>query len=75
MFFQRQHVLTQLKGHHQAGKGEGHPITGHQGPRGGIKVNLYSFLILVLGGSGWSAPRPGQFTPGKDPVLILQEAG
>jgi hypothetical protein len=28
-------------------KGKGHPITGHQGPRGG----------------GWSAPRPGRFTP------------
>jgi hypothetical protein len=35
-----------------------HPITGHQGPRRG----------------GWSAPRPGRFTPGKDPVPIVQEA-
>jgi hypothetical protein len=25
--------------------------------------------------SGWSTPRPGRFTPGKDPVLIVQEAG
>ena len=25
--------------------------------------------------SGWSAPRPGRFTPGKDPVPNLQEAG
>ena len=24
---------------------------------------------------GWSAPRPGRFTPGKDPVPIVQEAG
>jgi hypothetical protein len=24
---------------------------------------------------GWSAPRPGRFTPGKDPVLIVQGAG
>ena len=24
---------------------------------------------------GWSTPRPGRFTPGKDPVPILQEAG
>ena len=23
----------------------------------------------------WSAPRPGRFTPGKDPVPIVQEAG
>jgi hypothetical protein len=24
---------------------------------------------------GWSAPRPGRFTPRKDPVPIVQEAG
>jgi hypothetical protein len=24
---------------------------------------------------GWSAPRPGRFTPGKDPVPIVQEVG
>ena len=24
---------------------------------------------------GWSAPRPGRFTPGKDPVPIVEEAG
>ena len=24
---------------------------------------------------GWSMPRPGLFTPGKDPVPIVQEAG
>ena len=26
-------------------------------------------------GGGGSAPRPGRFTPGKDPVPIVQEAG
>ena len=26
-------------------------------------------------GSGWSTPRPGRFTPGKDPVPIVYEAG
>ena len=26
-------------------------------------------------GVGGSAPRPGRFTPGKDPVPIAQEAG
>ena len=26
-------------------------------------------------GGGWSAPRPGRFTPGKDPVPFVQEAG
>ena len=24
---------------------------------------------------GWSTPRPGRFTPGKDPIPIVQEAG
>ena len=28
-----------------------------------------------LDGGGWSAPRPGRFTPGKDLVPIVQEAG
>ena len=29
----------------------------------------------ALDGSGWSTPRPGRFTPRKDPVPIVQEAG
>jgi hypothetical protein len=29
----------------------------------------------ALGGGGWSAPRPSRFTPWKDPVPIVQEAG
>jgi hypothetical protein len=32
-------------------------------------------LTSVLGGGGWSAPFPDCFTPGKDPVPIVQEAG
>jgi hypothetical protein len=34
-------------------------------------------LIHNLGARrcGWSSPRPGRFTPGKDPVYIVQEAG
>jgi hypothetical protein len=52
----------------------GHPITGHQGPRGGAEVELYSFSTSALEGSGWSAPRPGRFTPEKDPVPIVQVA-
>jgi hypothetical protein len=36
-----------------------------------------ALLFLDLGGrrGGWSAPRPGRFIPGKDPVPIVQEAG
>jgi len=29
----------------------------------------------TLDGGGWSTPRPGCFTPGKDPVPIVYEAG
>jgi hypothetical protein len=52
-------------------KGKGHPITGHQGPRGGSRG--IALLILNLGArrGGWSAPRPGRFTPGKDSVQIV----
>jgi hypothetical protein len=56
-------------------KGNGHPITGHQQPRGGVEVYLYSFSTLALAGGWWSAPCPGCFTPGKEPVPIVQEAG
>jgi hypothetical protein len=56
-------------------KGKGHPITGHEGSRGGVEVSLYSCSASALGGDGWSAPRPGRFTPGKDPVPIVQDAG
>ena len=31
--------------------------------------------LCTVDGGGWSAPRPGHFTPGKDPVPIVQEAG
>ena len=32
-------------------------------------------LTSALHWGGWSTPRPGRFTPGKDPVPIVQEAG
>jgi hypothetical protein len=32
-------------------------------------------VTSALEGGGWSAPRPGRFTPGKDQVPIVQEAG
>ena len=28
----------------------------------------------AIDGGGWSTPRPGRFTPGKDPVPIVNEA-
>jgi len=30
-------------------------------------------MIAPLEGGEWSAARPGRFTPGKDPVPIVQE--
>ena len=36
---------------------------------------LYSILTPARDGGGLSAPRPGRFTPGEDPVPIVQEAG
>jgi hypothetical protein len=34
-----------------------------------------SFLDSGARRGGWSAPHPGRFTPGKDPVPFIQEAG
>jgi hypothetical protein len=47
------------------------PRRAHRGSRG---IALH---ILDLGATwgGWSAPRPGRFTPGKYPVPVVQEAG
>ena len=36
---------------------------------------FYSFFNLGARWGGWSTPRPGHFTPGKNPVPIVQEAG
>ena len=32
-------------------------------------------MTSALEGGGWSATRPGRFTPVKDPVPIVQEVG
>ena len=53
------------------GKGKDLPITGHEGPEG---EQMYSSTLpstSALDGGGWSTPRPGPFTPGKDPVPIV----
>ena len=57
------------------GKGKGHPLTGHEGPDGEQMSSSTLPSTLGLDGGGWSAPHPGRFTPGKDPVPIAQEAG
>ena len=51
------------------------PRTVPEGPDGD---ELYSSTLpstSTLDGGGWSTPRSGRFSPGKDPVPIVQEAG
>ena len=55
------------------GKGKVHPRTDHEGPEGEKRYSCNLFLTSALDGDGWSTPRPGRFTPGKDPVTIVQE--
>jgi hypothetical protein len=43
--------------------------------RGSRDIALLFSLTSALDGGGWSTPRPGRFTPGKDPVTTVQEAG
>jgi hypothetical protein len=45
-----------------------------EGLEGGRGIAV-PFLDLGTRRGGWSAPRPGRFTPRKDPVPIVQEAG
>ena len=56
-------------------KGKGAPVTGHESPEGEQKYSPTLSLTSALRWGGWSAPRPGRLTPGKDPVHIVQEAG
>ena len=48
-----------------------HPRTVREGPEG---EQMYSSTLpstSALDVGGWSTPRPGRFTPGKDPVHIV----
>jgi hypothetical protein len=47
-------------------KGKVNPRTGHEGPEGGVEVEPYSFFNLSARWGGWSTPRPGRITRGKD---------
>jgi len=53
------------------GKGIVHTITGHEGPEGEERYSYTLSLTSALDRGGWSTPRPGRFTPGKDPVPIV----
>jgi hypothetical protein len=54
---------------------EFHHRTGQEGPEAELKYNSTLSLTLVLCGGGCSMPHLSRFTPGKDPVPIVQEAG
>jgi len=41
----------------------------------GSRVTGLLFITSTLDGGEWPNPRPGRFTPGKDPVLLVNEAG
>jgi len=52
-------------------KGEVHPRARHEDPEG---EQMYSSTLpstSALDVGGWSKPRPGRFTPRKDPVPIV----
>ena len=57
------------------GKGKVSLCSRPHGPRGRVEVQLYSFMTSALDRRGWSGPRSGLFTPGKDPVPIVQQVG
>ena len=57
------------------GKGKAHPVTGHEGPEGEKRYSSTLSLTSGLDEGGRSTPRPSHFTPGKDPVPIVQKDG
>ena len=56
-------------------KDKGHPVTEHEDPEGEQRYSYTLSLISELDRGGLSAPPPRHFTPWKEPVPIVQEAG
>jgi len=56
-------------------EGKVYPRRGHECPEGAYRHSITPSLNSALDGGGWLTPSPGHFTPGKDPVPIVQEAG
>jgi hypothetical protein len=57
------------------GKGKVNPRTGHEGPDVEQMYSSILSLTSALGEGVWSTSRRGRFTPRKDPVPIVLEAG
>ena len=53
------------------GKGKALPRTGYEGPEGEQMYSSTLSSTSALDAGGWSTPRPGRFTSGKDPVPIV----
>ena len=68
-------MRTEIDVNSKKGKGKDLPTTGHEGPEGKLTYSSTLPSISALVGGGWSTSCPGRFTPGKDPVPIVQEAG
>ena len=56
------------------GRAKGHPRTGHEDAKREQRYSCTLLLTSALDEGGWTPPH-GRFTPGKDPVSIVQEAG
>jgi hypothetical protein len=52
-----------------------HTANGKFHPKQATKAERGFSLTSALDGGRWSTPRPCRFTPRKDPVPIVQEAG
>jgi hypothetical protein len=52
-------------------KGKVRPIPCHEGPEGEYKYSCTLSLTSALDGDGWSTPRSGRFTPGKETTYPL----
>jgi hypothetical protein len=52
-------------------KGKVYPSTGQEGPEREQRNNSALSLTSALDEFGWSTPRPGRFTSGKDPLPIV----
>jgi len=52
-------------------EGKVHTRTGYEDPYGEKRYNSALSLTSALDGGGWTTPRPGRYTPGKDPVPIV----
>jgi hypothetical protein len=53
------------------GRGKVHPIAGDKAQKGSRGISPTLSLTSALDGGGWSTPRLGRFTPGKDPVPVV----